>query len=60
MSVLIKDMEMPDCCASCPFRIYDDYVTDKPHTCVVLEISMGWDDLPKGRREDCPLEEKND
>lgn len=57
--LLIKGVKMPDCCASCPFLTYDDYViTGKPHTCLALKISMGWDDLPQGRREDCPLIEE--
>ena len=55
MSVIVKGMKMPDCCASCPLLEYDDYATGKEHHCNALNVAMSWDDLPEGRRKDCPL-----
>lgn len=57
MSVIVKGMKMPDRCASCPLLEYDDYATGKEHHCNALNVAMSWDDLPEGRREDCPLVE---
>ena len=60
MSVLIKGMKMPDCCAGCPLLEYDDYATGKEHRCNALNVVMSWDDLPEGRRKDCPLTDEED
>ena len=57
MSVIVKGMRLPDCCGSCPLLEYDDYATGKEHHCNALNVAMSWDDLPEGRREDCPLTE---
>ena len=53
MSVLIKDMRLPDCCAVCELSDSDD---DGIY-CNVLEEFMRFAELPKGRRSDCPLTE---
>ena len=53
MSVFIKDMEMPMCCAECRFLVYanfEDFVE-----CSALVEFMIKDKMPEGRREDCPL-----
>lgn len=57
MSVIVNGMKMPDCCGSCPLLEYDDYATGKEHHCNALNVAMSWDDLPEGRRKDCPLTE---
>ena len=57
MSVIVKGMKMPDCCASCPLLEYDEFAIDgyKDHWCNALDIGMSIDELPEGRRKDCPL-----
>lgn len=57
MSVIVKGMSLPDCCGSCPLLEYDDYATGKEHHCNALNVAMSWDELPDGRRSDCPLAE---
>lgn len=53
MNVIVKGMKMPDCCAVCDSSSSDD---DGIY-CNVLEVFMRFDELPKGRRCDCPLVE---
>lgn len=59
MSVIVKGMRLPDCCGSCPLLEYDEFAIDgnKDHWCNVLDIGMSIDEMPEGRREDCPLTE---
>lgn len=52
MSVIVKCMKMPDCCAVCKLCDYDDGGI----YCNALEVFMSFDELPEGRRSDCPLE----
>ncbi len=54
MSVLVKGMDMPEDCDSCPF--FDDG-TDYP-TCNATGHSRGYNWNPRGQvMPDCPLEE---
>ena len=53
MNVIVKGMKMPDCCGECELNDSDD---DGIY-CTVLEVFMRFDELPKGRRSDCPLAE---
>lgn len=53
MNVIVKGMKMPDCCGGCELNDSDD---DGIY-CTVLEVFMRFDELPKGRRSDCPLTE---
>ena len=53
MNVIVKGMKMPDCCGECELNDSDD---DGIY-CIVLEVFMRFDELPKGRRSDCPLAE---
>lgn len=53
MSVIVKGMKMPECCGECELNDSDD---DGIY-CTVLEVFMRFDELPKGRRSDCPLAE---
>jgi hypothetical protein len=53
MCVIVKGMRLPDCCAVCELTDSDD---DGVY-CNVLEEFMHFDELPEGRRSDCPLEE---
>lgn len=55
MTVIVKDMMLPDCCAVCELSDSDD---DGIY-CNVLEEFMRFDELPKGRRSDCPLFDEN-
>ena len=55
MSVIVKTMDMPDCCAVCELTDSDD---DGIY-CHVLEEFMRFDELPKGRRSDCPIFDEN-
>ena len=55
MSVIVKDMRLPDCCAECELSDSDD---DGIY-CNVLEEFMRFDELPKGRRYDCPIFDEN-
>lgn len=55
MTVIVKDMMLPDCCAVCELSDSDD---DGIY-CNVLEKFMRFDELPKGRRSDCPLFDEN-
>ena len=52
MAVLIKNMEMPKCCADCALVCNDEYGLEA--LCVFIEDGIISDD---GRRDDCPLEE---
>lgn len=53
MSVIVKGIKMPDCCAGC--RLSDS--DDDGIYCTALEVFMRFNELPKGRRDDCPLVE---
>ena len=53
MNVIVKGMKMPDCCVECELNDSDD---DGIY-CTALEVFMCFDELPKGRRTDCPLAE---
>lgn len=53
MNVIVKGMKMPDCCVECELKDSDD---DGIY-CTELEVFMRFDELPKGRRSDCPLAE---
>lgn len=55
MSVIVKDMRLPDCCAECELSESDD----EGIYCNVLEVFMRFDELPKGRRSDCPIFDEN-
>lgn len=70
MSVLIKDMEMPECCAECWFKICgrtsatDENLYWYKHIyncrCKPEEIEDGWIDAPEalnGKQPWCPLVE---
>ena len=57
MSVIVKDMKMPESCAECCFLSYDDYATGHEYECTALSEFMDEDELPEGRRDDCPLVE---
>ena len=54
MSVIIKGMEMPKNCGSCPF-----YSVESESKCYVSRHFVEYIDLPKGRSRPlwCPLEE---
>lgn len=56
MSVLIKDMEMPETCEDCPFHIYYSHYK---YVCVATPLFYPWNLAnSKGIRKDwCPLVE---
>ena len=56
MSVLIKDMEMPETCEDCPFHIYHSHYE---YVCVATPLFYPWNLAnSKGIRKDwCPLVE---
>ena len=55
MSVIVKGMRLPNCCAECELSESDD----EGIYCNVLEEFMRFDELPKGRRSDCPIFDEN-
>lgn len=55
MSVIVKNMELSESCAACRFLVCDDF--EDTFECVALEKFMDDDELPEGRRDDCPLVE---
>lgn len=50
MSVIIRGMEMPECCCKCDLLGYISY-------CALLRRTMLIENVLKGRDIDCPLEE---
>ena len=55
MSVIVKTMDMPESCSQCRFLTYDDFATGHEYECTALSEFMDEDELPEGRRSDCPL-----
>lgn len=55
MCVIVKGMRLPDCCAECELSESDE----DGIFCNVLEVFMRFDELPKGRRYDCPIFDEN-
>lgn len=52
MAVIIKDFEIPECCAKC---IFCDEVGDYPE-CIITETSKGYGyDIHSFRMPNCPL-----
>lgn len=59
MSVIVKNLSLPESCSQCRFLAYDDYATGHEFECLPLREFMDADDLPEGRRSDCPLFDEN-
>lgn len=57
MSVIIKGLEMPACCAHCPMCY--DFDRDK-YFCSALDDAPIVENITAGRPEYCPLEEVED
>ena len=55
MMIIVKNLNLPESCAECRFLAYDDYATEHEYECLALREFMNDDDLPEGRRSDCPL-----
>lgn len=52
MSILIKGMNIPECCVLCSLFQSDE----DGGFCRALKMYMYWDVIPNGRRKDCPIE----
>ena len=55
MSIIVKNLNLPESCSQCRFLAYDDYSTGCEYECTALKEFMNEDELPEGRRSDCPL-----
>ena len=55
MMIIVKNLSLPDCCAACKLTDSDD----SGIYCNALEVFMRFDELPKGRRSDCPIFDEN-
>ena len=53
--IIVKNLSLPDCCAVCKLTDSDD----SGIYCNALEVFMRFDELPKGRRPDCPIFDEN-
>ena len=53
--IIVKNLSLPDCCAVCKLTDFDD---DGIY-CNALGVFMHFDELPKGRRPDCPIFDEN-
>lgn len=53
--IIVKNLSLPDCCAVCKLTDSDD----SGIYCNALEVFMRFDELPKGRRSDCPIFDEN-
>ena len=64
MTIIIKDMDMPECCTKCPIAKYEyDFDTFECPLTSRLEYMSdddSWNQMSNGRFEDCPLEEVDD
>ena len=59
MSVIVKNLSLPESCSQCRFLAYDDYATGHEFECLALREFMDEEDLPEGRRSDCPMFDEN-
>lgn len=59
MSVIVKNLSLPESCSQCRFLAYDDYATGHEFECLALREFMYEEDLPEGRRSDCPIFDEN-
>lgn len=57
--IIVKNLSLPESCAECRFLAYDDYATEHEYECLPLREFMNDDELPKGRRSDCPIFDEN-
>lgn len=55
MSLLIKDLQMPECCEECPCFRHDSLEGIHAYQCNLTLKSYAWLELK--RPDDCPLEE---
>lgn len=57
--IIVKNLNLPESCSKCRFLAYDDYATEHEYECLALMEFMNDDELPKGRRSDCPIFDEN-
>ena len=55
MMIIVKNLSLPESCSQCRFLAYDDFATGNEYECCALREFMNEDELPEGRRSDCPL-----